>query len=105
MMVGLATSLVGGLIGLAVSWLFRAGVLHFVALALGGQRRFAQMFSVTAWARMPYVLRGILQAIYVPVTGKLIVPGLASLVAPADPLPARPSVTYALLSNIDLFVF
>ncbi len=106
MTIGLAVGVVGGLIGLVISLLFRAGVLHFVSTVLGGQGRFAEMFSVAAWAAMPGAIRGVLQAVYVPLTGKLVTPGLASLVAQPDTLPGQtPGVAFALLSRIDLWVF
>jgi len=102
--IGWVGGIIAGLVGLAVSWLFRAGVLHFVSLALGGQSRFAEMFSVANWARMPTAIRGVLQAVYVPLMGKLITPGLAGLLAePESPLRQGTSVAYALLSRIDLW--
>jgi len=100
------TTIGGGLLALAISWLFQAGVLHFVCLASGSQGHFLQMFSVIAWARLPYFVRDVLQTIYIALTHKLITyPGLSSLVTTGDPLRDSTNLMYALLSRVDLFLF
>jgi len=100
------TTIGGGLLALAISWLFQAGVLHFVCLPLGSQGHFIQMFSIIAWARLPHFVRDVLQTAYIALTHKLSVhPGLSSLVATGDPLKDSTNLVYALLSRIDLFLF
>lgn len=100
------TAIGGGLLALAAGWLFRAAVLHFVCLALGSQGRFLQMFSVVAWAWLPYFVRDVFQTAYIALIHKLIThSGLSSLVATGDPLKDSTNLVYALLSRIDLFLF
>lgn len=100
------TTIGGRLLALAISWLFQAGVLHFVCLPLGSQGRFLQMFSVVAWAWLPYFVRDVFQTAYTTLTHKLIThSGLSSLVATGDPLRDSTNLVYALLSRIDLFLF
>ncbi len=104
---------VGGTVGLIISWLVRAGVLHLLAMGLGGRHRFGQMFAMTAWATMPTTLRQILQIAYSLITGDLVKnPGLSWLVS--KPTTAQTSTEIiremqhplaALLKQIDIFTF
>ena len=99
--------------GLVVGWLVRAGGLYLAGMALGGRSTFRAMFRMVVWTWLPYVLRGLLQTVYILVSGQAIVnPGLSGLVQ--DNLPigevvvAPPGLGHTLLasflSRVDLFL-
>jgi hypothetical protein len=99
--------------GQAAGWLIWAAVLYLASMALGGRSSFGQMFPVTVWSRLPYALRGLLQTIYILVSGQVIEnPGLSGLAQPApsaaEIIATPPSTTErllaAFLSHIDLFL-
>jgi hypothetical protein len=105
MMIGLVVGLVTAILGLFIGWLVRAGVLHVVALALGGQNRFGQMFSVVAWTRFPELIREIVQTIAIVASGQLIMnQGLSGLVATGNPLKDSTNLVYVLLSGVDIWL-
>jgi len=103
----------GGVVGQVVSWLAWAGALYLAGLALGGRSTFRQMLHMVLWAWLPYVLRGLLQTIYILASGQLIAhPGLSGLVQGetsveemvlAPPSPGQ-TVLIAFLSRMDLFL-
>lgn len=102
-----------GVIGQIVGWLAWAGALYLAGLALGGRSTFGQMLRMVLWAWLPYVLRGLLQTVYILASGQLIAhPGLSGLVQGATsveemvlapPSPAQ-TVLVAFLSRMDLFL-
>ena len=104
---------VSGVVARAVGWLAWAGALYLAGLALGGRSTFGQMFRTVVWAWLPYAVRGLLQTIYILVSGELVAnPGLSGLLQDsrsvqemvvAPPSPGR-MVLVALLSRIDLFL-
>jgi hypothetical protein len=103
----------GGVVGQIVGWLAWAGALYLAGLALGGRSTFGQMLRMVLWAWLPYVLRGLLQTVYILASGQLIAhPGLSGLVQGATsveemvlapPSPAQ-TVLVAFLSRMDLFL-
>jgi len=104
---------VAGVVGLIVGWLAWAGALHLAGTALGGRSTFGQMFRMVVWAWLPYTLRGLLQTIYILISGQLIAnPGLSGFVRDSRPIGemvvAPPSagqiVLTTLLSKVDLFL-
>jgi hypothetical protein len=104
---------VGGVVGRVVGWLAWAGALYLAGLAVGGRSTFGQMFRMVVWAWLPYVLRGLLQTVYILASGQLIAhPGLSGLVQGDRPVsemvltPPSPGQTLlvALLSQVDLFL-
>ena len=96
-------SIVGGLITLAVIWLLSAGVLYFLGLVAGGEASFAQSFAILTWSWLPYSLRNLVMAAYVTYSGKLLNPGLSSLVATGDQAKDTANWLYGLLAQVDLF--
>jgi len=104
---------VGGVVGRVVGWLAWAGALYLAGLALGGRSTFGQMFRMVVWAWLPYVLRGLLQTVYILASGQLIAnPGLSGLVQGdrsvsemvlTPPSPGQ-TLLVALLSQVDLFL-
>ena len=99
------TGVGGGLVALALGWVVWATVLHFSALALGGESNFSSMFSVVVWSAAPSILRNLTQAGYVAVAGRALVnPGLSGLVATGDILTDSTNVWWLVLSSVDLFL-
>jgi hypothetical protein len=104
---------VGSAVGRVVGWLVWAGMLYLAGMVFGGRSAFGQMLSVVVWAWLPYALRGLLQTVYVLLSGQLIVnPGLSGLVRSGPPVSeavlAPPSAGQTLLttflSRVDLFL-
>lgn len=106
---------IGGIIGLALTWLVWSGALHLLSTMLGGAESFKQMWQAVVWSWLPIALRGLLQTVTILVSGKTIkYPGLSGLVmreragqSTAELLANLPStgelVASSLLSRIDLF--
>jgi len=96
------TGVGGGLVALGLGWVVWATILHFSALALGGESNFSSMFSVLVWSGLPSFLRNVMQAVYMGSTGQAIVnPGLSGLVATGDLLMDSTNVLWVLLSSLD----
>jgi len=102
-----------GVVGLIVGWLVWAGALYLAGMALGGRSAFGAMFRMVVWAWLPYVLRGLIQTVYILTSGQVIAhPGLSGLVQQDRPIgemiAAPPGLGQLLLvsflSRIDLFM-
>jgi hypothetical protein len=103
----------GGLAGLWIGWLVWAGSLHLLGTMLGGSNSFGQMWQVVVWSWLPYSLRGLLQTVFILLTGSLIEhPGLSGLVSgsstasemiAAPPSTGQMALQY-LLGRVDLFL-
>jgi len=103
----------GALVGLLAGWLVWCAVLHFSSTLLGGNSRFRQMWQIVVWAWFPFALRGLIQTIFILVSGDIISnPGLSGLIespqTPAEILAMAQSpgqmAQQALLGRIDLFL-
>ncbi len=100
-------------LGLLVRWAFWAGILHLLALFLGGRSTFAKMFQGIVAASFPAGLRALFQAIYISTTHSLIEnPGLSGLVPikmdnPFEMMVAPPPLSRlilrTILGRIDIF--
>jgi hypothetical protein len=102
----------GRVVGQVVGWLAWAGALYLVGMALGGRSTFGHMFRLVVWAWLPFVLRGLLQTVYILLSGQTIAnPGLSGLVrdnrAVGEMILTRPSpgqtLLAAFLAKVDLF--
>ncbi len=105
---------IGRIAGLIIGWLAWAGLLYLSGMVVGGHARFGNLFRMVIWAWIPYALRGLLQTLYILLSGQLIAnPGLSGFVAqprsPSEAMFVRPSTgqiaASSLLSHIDLFLF
>ena len=103
----------GGVVVQVVGWLVWAGALYLAGMALGGRSTFGQMFRMVVWVWLPYALRGLLQTVYILVSGQLIAnPGLSGFVQADHPVGEMvftpPSLgqtlLVAFLSRVDLFL-
>ena len=99
------TTLVSGLIGLWIRWLFRSGAIHLFSLGLGGRNHSGQIFCMVVWTWVPLLLRRLLQTLSIAFSGTLPThQGLAAyLAALGQPLPVGTS--YSLLSQVQLDLF
>lgn len=48
--------IVSALIGVIIMWIIAAGVIHFIAVALGGEGKFTQMLVVYGYSRTPLII-------------------------------------------------
>ena len=104
---------VSSVFGRAVGWLAWAGALYLAGMAFGGRSTFGQMFRMVVWTWLPYAVRGLLQTLYILISGQAIAnPGLSGLVMDNRPVremvltPPSPGQTVlaAFLSRLDLFL-
>lgn len=76
--------IVGGLLGTLVAAVCVAAVFHLVGTILGGQQSFGQMFTATAWARLPLAFQSAARTLHHLAGGFDGAPeGLSGLVADA----------------------
>ncbi len=100
----LGVGLVGGLFALVVGVLAQAAVLYFGALITGGEVNFGQVFTMSAWTRLPSAVGDLIQASFTLAAGRAIqYPGLAALVATGDLTKDSRNPLVGLLSGVDLF--
>ncbi|HEY65459.1 MAG TPA: hypothetical protein G4O02_12910 [Caldilineae bacterium] len=100
----LVSSILSALAGTVISWVIAAGILYFSSLLAGEDLDFGRTFAIIPWTWLPFALRGFVQAAWVAWRGELIAaPGLSGLVATGDRLQDARSLSFALLSQIDLF--
>lgn len=106
--------LVGRIIGLVLGWLVWAAALYLAGMVFGGRSTFGALLRMVVWSWWPYVLRGLLQTLYIGLSGQLILhPGLSGLVSSAtsagEMITASPDmgqlVLSSLLAQVDLFLF
>lgn len=100
----------GRALSTAITWALWGGALYLASVFLGRSSTFKQMLRLTIWTWLPYGVRGILQTIYILVSGQAITnPGLSGFVidrsAPSL-VPAGPGqiALAAMLSRVDLFL-
>ena len=100
-----ATAITFGILGLILTWLFRAAVLFFISYLLGTDNRYIQMVTLVLWTWLPFALRDLVQAIYVALNGQLAVHrGLSFLVATSDQAHGAGNLLYGILSQMDVFL-
>lgn len=101
----LASGLLFGSIALAIGVLAQTAYCYFAALISGGEDvSFGDMFSMSAWSRLPLALGFLVQAVIAAVTqGAIRYPGLAMLVASGDQMADARNPLVSLLARLDLF--
>jgi hypothetical protein len=104
---------VGGVVVRVLSWLVWAGALYLAGMTLGGRSTFGQMFRMVVWTWLPYALRGLIQTIYIVISGQIIAnQGLSGFVRGQQTVeemvaaPLSPGQTFlaAFLSKVDLYL-
>ena len=100
----LGLGVVLGLIGLMIGVVAQAALLYFGALVTGGEVNFGQVFTVSAWTRLPSAVAALTQAGFTLAAGRAVqYPGLSTLIATGDLTKDGRNPMFALLSGIDLF--
>jgi hypothetical protein len=100
MLMGGATALVV----MALGWVGRGAIVHFSSVAMGGHSKWASSFAVSVWAMVPYVVRDLVQAVFVLLNHQVVQhAGLGFLVTTGNWLQDSRSMVYSLLSNTDPF--
>jgi len=100
----LGAGLVGGLFALVIGVVAQAAVLYFGALITGGEVNFGQVFTMSAWTRLPSAVGDLVQAGFTLAAGRAIqYPGLSTLVATGDLTKDSRNPMLSLLAGIDLF--
>ncbi len=100
----LGVGLVTGLLALLIGVLAQAAVLYFGALITGGEVNFGQVFTMSAWTRLPSAVGDLVQAGFTFAAGRAIqYPGLSTLVATGDLTKDARNPLVGLLSGVDLF--
>ncbi|MEJ5310349.1 MAG: Yip1 family protein [Anaerolineae bacterium] len=62
----------GTVLGTVAAWLLWGGALYLASVFLGRSSSFGQMFRLAVWTWLPYGLRGLVQAVYILMTGEAI---------------------------------
>jgi hypothetical protein len=94
-------TVVGGMFSALAGYLFLTLVVFGAGLMLGGKATFKQVFSISAWTTLPYVIRTLVQAIASLVTGALPTPGLSGVLTTAETM-SMPALA-AVLSLVDVY--
>ncbi len=110
--IAIGSAIIGKLFETALGWLIWAGALYLVSVFLGRSSTFPQMFRLTVWAWIPFIIRGLLQIAYILIAGKALgEAGLSGLVLDREAqalamIPASPGqlALASILGNIDLFI-
>jgi hypothetical protein len=94
----------GGVINILVGWPLRMLLLAALTRLLQGRPAFGPLLWLSAWATLPLTLRSAGQTLYLLVTGHPVAqPGLAGLLAGADPALPLVKLGAFVLGWIDLF--
>jgi hypothetical protein len=56
--------IVSALIGVIIMWIIAAGIIHFIAVALGGEGKFTQMLVVYGYSRTPLIINVVIGIIF-----------------------------------------
>jgi hypothetical protein len=92
----------GGVFSALIGYLFLTLVVLGTGLMLGGKATFKQVFTISVWTTVPYVIRTLVQAVASLATGALPTPGLSGVLTTAESL-SMPALT-AVLSRIDVYM-
>ncbi len=101
-------ALIGTVLGTPLTWLLWGGALYLTSVFLGRSRGFREMFRLAVWGWLPYAMRGLVQGVYIALTGEAIVnAGLSGFVQSPMPgiIPLGPGrlILASALSNIDIY--
>jgi len=101
-------ALIGTVLGTPLTWLLWGGALYLTSVFLGRSRGFREMFRLAVWGWLPYAVRGLVQGVYIALTGEAIVnAGLSGFVQSPMPgiIPLGPGrlILASALSDIDIY--
>ncbi|MFN8384839.1 MAG: Yip1 family protein [Anaerolineales bacterium] len=88
--------IVGAVVTLWLGWVVFSGIMRLVSTLLGGRGSMQSALNVVGWSSVPFVIRDVLQALFMLMTSREIIsPGLSGF--------AEPGFLSQLLSRADLF--
>lgn len=64
---------VGTIVSQPLTWLLWGGALYLASVFLGRSSGFKPMFQLAVWAWLPYAVRGLVQTVYIWITGQEII--------------------------------
>jgi hypothetical protein len=103
----MGAGVIGALFGVIAGTFLVAAILHFVGTVFGGQQAFNAVLTTTSWARIPLILRGLVQMAWFGTHGgefDVNIAGLAGLVADAEkPTAGASSFLAPLLALIEVW--
>ncbi len=100
----------GAILGTFAAWLLWGGALYLASVFLGRSSSFGQMFRLAVWTWLPYGIRGLVQTIYILMTGNAIVnAGLSGFVIDkgvTSLIPSGPGqlALASILSRVDIYM-
>jgi len=102
--VGAAAS-VSGALGLVIGIVISTAVLYFSGLLIGAEIDFSPMLTVVSWTWLPFLIRNIVESVWIYVQGSLIVnQGLSWLVSVGDQMKDTGNLSYFALTYVQVFV-
>jgi hypothetical protein len=100
----------GAMLGTIAAWLLWGGALYLSSVFLGRSSSFGQMFRLAVWTWLPYGMRGLVQTVYILMTGEAIVnAGLSGFIIPQNaaamiaPGPGQLALA-SILGRVDVFM-
>jgi hypothetical protein len=93
---------VSGILSALFGYLLLTLIVFGAGLILGGKATFRQVFTMSVWTTLPYVVRSLVQAIASLVTGASPAPGLSGVLSIAET--ASMPLLNAILSRIDVYM-
>jgi hypothetical protein len=93
---------VSGILSTLFGYLLLTLIVFGAGLILGGKATFRQVFTMSVWSTLPYVVRSLVQAIASLATGAAPAPGLSGVLTTAET--ASMPMLNAILSRIDVYM-
>ncbi len=100
----------GSVLSTLLAWLIWGAALYLASVFLGRSSSFGQMLRLTVWAWLPYGVRGLVQAVYMLLTGESIVnQGLSGFVidkSTSSLIPPGPGqlALASILGRVDIYM-
>lgn len=102
--------LAGKLVSAPAAWLLWGAALYLASVFLGRSSSFGQMTRLAVWTWLPYGVRGLVQTVYILMTGAAITnAGLSGFVTQNTPAMIAPGpgqlALTSILGKVDLYLF
>lgn len=90
------------ILGAVVTWLVWAGLLTLASTFFGQNgAKFGGFFAMVVWARLPFAIRNLIQAIYMTITGTIIYnQGLSGLILDNTPTTTSAGYGFGIISSM-----
>ncbi len=100
-----ALGIVGGIVTMLIGFGARSGLLFLFGLAFGARVEFKQVWRMGVWTMLPGVVRSVVSAIAVFVTGELPAAGLSAIYVSNTEVAGASAALVAILGKIDIYIF